>query len=418
METNEVAPTPGKVELAALLLRRWLAETHTAVSAGALAVTVGPLRLRTEVTYWSPTGAHGFGPIQVVPDDAPVTPMALAAACSADARARALPDAPINAPNAGSPSDCLPSIPDVFGDHCGQEAGTAAGWLDAHVRGTVLPAVRRGDDHAAWTQMKRALAAIGSWGRRGVADETELLAVLADCASESCVMVRELTASTVPDLGYLNGSGLRYRTESGSVRTVRYEVPNPLRGKPSCRVPGVPVPRLTAGWSVRPVRLADSRDVTLVHRWMNSAHVAAGWKQDWSLARWHAELAAQLGGDHSLPCVVGLDGREIGYVELYRVIRDTLAGCYPHHPRDLGVHVAIGEPDAVGRGLGSSLLRAVSDGLFAADPHCRRVVAEPDVHNGASIGAFRSAGFVRDREVGLPGKNAALMIRTRPGTTS
>jgi RimJ/RimL family protein N-acetyltransferase len=185
--------------------------------------------------------------------------------------------------------------------------------------------------------------------------------------------------------------------------------------EPWCRVPGVPVPRLAGGWSLRPVR-PHAGDVALVHRWMNLPHVAAGWQQDWSLARWHAELAAQLAGDHSLPCMVSLDGRDVGYVEIYRVIRDRLARCYPHHPHDLGVHVAIGEPDAVGRGLGSSLLRAVSDGLLAADPHCLRVVAEPDVHNGASIGAFRNAGFVQEREIGLPGKTAALMIR--PGTTS
>lgn len=188
--------------------------------------------------------------------------------------------------------------------------------------------------------------------------------------------------------------------------------------KAVCDVPGVPVPRLAAGWSLRPVRLDDSTsaDVVLVHRWMNSAHVAAGWQQDWPLQRWRAELATQLGGAHSLPCVVSLDGRPIGYVELYRVIRDALADCYPAHPHDLGVHVAIGEPDAVGRGLGSSLLRAVADGLLAADPRCLRVVAEPDVHNGASIAAFRKAGFVREREIVLPVKNAALMVRT--GTSS
>lgn len=188
-----------------------------------------------------------------------------------------------------------------------------------------------------------------------------------------------------------------------------------IDGESLCPVPGVPIPRLAADWSLRPVRLGTG-DVALVHRWMNLPHVAAGWKQAWPLARWQAELAAQLGGDHSLPCVVGLDGRDVGYVELYRVIRDPLADCYPCHPHDLGVHVAIGEPDVLGRGLGSSLLRAVADGLLAADPRCVRVVAEPDVHNGASIGAFRNAGFVADREIALPGKTAALMIR--PGPTS
>lgn len=49
----------------AVLLRRWLAETHTPVAEGPLKVTIGPLRFSAEVTYRSPTGAHGFGPIRV-----------------------------------------------------------------------------------------------------------------------------------------------------------------------------------------------------------------------------------------------------------------------------------------------------------------------------------------------------------------
>lgn len=410
-------------EPSALLLRRWLSETHTPVAMGRLEVGVADVRLRTDVRYWSPTGAHGFGAIQVVHNDGSVTaaePEVLADVFSAEARARAPRDELINAPDAGAPADCLREIPDIF---CGRQdrpgdAAKARQWLNTYVHSTVLTFARPGRGALVWAAVRRALAAIGSWGRRGVAEEAELLARLVDCLAEHGVTVPELAENTVGDLAYLNGSRVRYRSDSGGVcpRPVGYEVPNPLRDKAACDVPGVPLPRLAAGWSLRPVRLEDSADLVLVHRWMNSPHVAAGWKQDWPLPRWRAELAAQLGGDHSLPCVVGLDGRPVGYVELYRVVRDTLADCYPRHPRDLGVHVAIGEPDAVGRGLGSSLLSAVADGLFAAEPRCLRVVAEPDVHNGASIGAFRKAGFVQEREIGLPAKNAALMVRT--GTTS
>ena len=38
----------------AALLRRWLAETHTPVAEGPLRLSIGPLRLRTEVVYDSP----------------------------------------------------------------------------------------------------------------------------------------------------------------------------------------------------------------------------------------------------------------------------------------------------------------------------------------------------------------------------
>ncbi|MGW0890424.1 GNAT family N-acetyltransferase [Saccharopolyspora sp. NPDC002578] len=425
---------------AAVLLRRWLAETHTPVALGPLKATIGPLRFTTEVTYRSPTGAHGFGPIRVADSGAVADSALLAAACSADARGRAPADAPINSEGAGTLLDWLlhavrtDAIDPLAGnddvDVLGQGVSTqdeARRWLASHVESTVTPALRNLDGRADLDEVtarlltRRSLAVIGRFGLRGVADESVLLdalahdlAALAETYPDTERMVRHwLHSATLTDLAVLNGSGLRYLSEGKvAVAPVRYETPNPLREVPAEAVPGVPVPVLDEGWSLRPVVL-DSEDPALVHRWMNEDHVAVNWNQAWSLQRWQDELGAQLGGEHSVPCIVSRDGRAVAYVELYRVVRDKLAACYPLHPRDLGVHIAIGEKDAVGRGLGSSLLTSVARGLLAADPECVRVVAEPNVHNGASVAAFGKAGFERSREVGLPGKNSALMVHAR-----
>ncbi|MCI2416157.1 acetyltransferase [Saccharopolyspora sp. K220] len=436
---------------ASVLLRRWLAETHTPVTEGPLRLTIGSLRLGVDVVYDSPTGAHGFGPIHVL--DATGGPVAvaepalLAAACSAEARARALPDAPINSAAAGSLVDWLiDALPRREIDPLAlpvdlvavarsiSDASEARRWLAAHVESRLLPAVLGWgcDDAASATAdllVRGPLAVIGLLGRRGVVHETDLLAGLverlgavAEAHPDVQWLVQHwLTSPTLTDLAALNGAGLRYRAVTGEtgVRAVPFEVRNPLRSDVP-DVPGVPIPDLRAGWSLRPVRVAGGDggpDVALVHRWMNNGHVAVHWEQAWSVARWRDELAGQLTGRHSLPCIVGFEGRDVGYVELYRVQRDKLAHCYAHHPHDLGVHVAIGEPDAVGCGVGSALLRAVAQGLLAADSDCQRVVAEPDVHNGASIGAFGKAGFAQVAEVGLPNKNSALMVfeRAVPG---
>lgn len=431
---------------ASVLLRRWLAETHTPVSEGPLRLTVGPLRLGTDVLYRSPTGAHGFGAIHVLDeagDPAAIAdPALLAAACSADARARALPDAPINAAEAGSLVDWvlhalprhrldpLPLTDDLVAvARSVSDAAEAQRWLVAHVEGRLLPAALgwEGDRAAATTELltRGPLAVIGLLGRRGVVHEEDLLAELrkrlrgvAEAHPTAGWLVEHwLTSPTLTDLAALNGSDLRYRDGSGQVevRPVPFEVPNPL-WEGAAEAPGVPLPELGDGWSLRPVRVVGDDggpDVALVHRWMNTEHVAVNWNQAWPREQWRAELAGQLGGQHSLPCVVGRDGRDLGYLELYRVQRDKLARCYPHDPHDLGVHIALGEPDAVGRGLGSALLRAVARGLLEADPACLRVVAEPNVHNGASVGAFGKAGFRRSGEVGLPNKNSALMVFAR-----
>lgn len=446
--TVEVDLAEQAHQRSSVLLRRWLAETHTPVSPGPLRLAVGPLRLRTEVTYRSITGAHGFGPIHVVDsDDEPVAvadPGVLAAACSADARARAAAEAPINSAGSGALLDWwMRSLAAGEIDPLGWEVDIRAmaqavsgpeeaeRWLVSHVEGSLLPSLNAleasREQATADLLTRRGLAAIGVLGRRGVVDETNALKVLArrlralpeTHPHTGSLVDHWLSSSTLTDLAVLNGSNLRYRSISGEVRPqpLPYEFPNPLRGAVGADVPGVPLPQLDEGWSLRPVRITDSdgggSDVAAVHRWMNEPHVAVNWNQDWSLERWRAELATQLDGDHSVPCIVSAGGRQVGYVELYRVARDKLAGCYPYDAHDLGVHIAIGERESIGRGMGSSLLRAVARGLLAADPECRRVVAEPNVHNGASIGAFGKAGFVREREVGLPGKNSALMVFSR-----
>lgn len=173
-----------------------------------------------------------------------------------------------------------------------------------------------------------------------------------------------------------------------------------------------PLPLLDVPWSISVVRpLGD--DLARVHVWMSAPHVAAEWNQAWSVERWRAELVDQLAGAHSRPCFVALDGEPLAYVEIYRVMRDRLAPHYPVRPHDLGLHAAIGDPARCGRGLGTALLRAVADGLLAAEPACTRVVAEPDETNAASVVAFGRAGFRAAGRVRFPHKTAALLVRPR-----
>ena len=174
-----------------------------------------------------------------------------------------------------------------------------------------------------------------------------------------------------------------------------------------------PEPRAPVPWALRVVRPATA-DAHLLAHWMNTAHVARFWDQAWPRERWDAALAAQLDGTFSRPYLVLQDGVPLAYLEIYRAARDLVARHYDAHPADLGVHVAIGEPGAVNRGFGRALLRAVAGGLLAADPACRRVVAEPDVRNEMAVRAFVAAGYELRRECDFGYKRAALVEHARP----
>lgn len=186
---------------------------------------------------------------------------------------------------------------------------------------------------------------------------------------------------------------------------------------PAARIVGPPPDLVLASpWSVAPVT-PDGPAVARVAVWMAAPHVAQFWRQDWPTAVWADEVRRQRAGAHSRPWLVSLDGEPVAYVEVYRVARDVIALYHPVAPHDLGVHLAIGDPARVGRGLGRRLLAGVADTLLAADPACGRVLGDPEATHTVARRAFAAAGFVPVREVDLPHKRAALMARDRRPTT-
>lgn len=154
-------------------------------------------------------------------------------------------------------------------------------------------------------------------------------------------------------------------------------------------------------------------DLEAVHGWMNDPEVARFWEMAQPAERIGAYLREQVASSHSTPYIGCFDGVPMSYWELYRADLDPLAEHYTARHRDEGVHLLLGPSEVRGRGLGARLLRAVSDWQLAAQPYAERVVAEPDIRNVRSLRAFERAGFRKARELDLPDKRAALMIRER-----
>ncbi|MFE6714385.1 GNAT family N-acetyltransferase [Streptomyces sp. NPDC057695] len=173
-----------------------------------------------------------------------------------------------------------------------------------------------------------------------------------------------------------------------------------------------PAPTSAGVFQLVPVRL--ERDLPLITRWMNDPAVAAFWELAGPESATAEHISAQLEGDgRSVPCLGVLDHTPMSYFEIYRADLDPLARHYPARPHDTGIHLLVGGVTDRGRGVGSTLLRAVADLVLDHRPRCTRVVAEPDMRNTPSVSAFLTGGFRFAAEVDLPDKQAALMMRDR-----
>jgi aminoglycoside 6'-N-acetyltransferase len=143
------------------------------------------------------------------------------------------------------------------------------------------------------------------------------------------------------------------------------------------------------------------QDLALLEAWLAAPHVSR-WFGD--SAEWLAEIRANLDGPLDAPWVhywrVDLADEPAGFAQCYRTDRAP-PGAWSGEPAGtLGLDFLLGRAGDLGQGLGSRLVRALVAHVEARHG-ARRLIADPEPGNGASIGALAAAGFRLDARSGL-----------------
>jgi aminoglycoside 6'-N-acetyltransferase len=161
----------------------------------------------------------------------------------------------------------------------------------------------------------------------------------------------------------------------------------------------------------------DLADLPLVERWLAEPHMARWYLAGSTVEQEIQELRQCVSGSqptHAL--VVVEDARPIGWCQWYR------CDDYPDHaagvgaePGDIGIDYAIGEPDRVGRGVGTALVVALVERVTAALPSAG-FVADPEASNTASRRVLEKAGFHLVREGPVPSEptDSPVAVYRRP----
>ncbi|OIK24609.1 GNAT family N-acetyltransferase [Streptomyces malaysiense] len=153
-------------------------------------------------------------------------------------------------------------------------------------------------------------------------------------------------------------------------------------------------------------------DAELLHSWITHPKAAFWMMQDAGpkdIERAYTEMAA----DEHQQALLGLrDGAPAFLMERYDPAHRELVGLYEPRPGDAGMHFLTPATDTPEHGFTRAVITAVMARLFE-DPAVERVVVEPDVRNKAVHALNAAVGFVAEREIRKPEKEALLSFCTR-----
>ena len=122
--------------------------------------------------------------------------------------------------------------------------------------------------------------------------------------------------------------------------------------------------------------------------WLAEPHVTEWWDDP------EVELAAIREHIDSVsvePLMIEVDRHPIGYMQTYD---PHLEDGHPYQDQPfgtLGIDISIGDPDLIGIGHGSAIVRQFVGELFAEG--APRVIIDPDPTNRRAIRAYEKAGF-------------------------
>ena len=160
-------------------------------------------------------------------------------------------------------------------------------------------------------------------------------------------------------------------------------------------------------------RRMTADDLPLVETWLHEPHVGPWWK-----ASDFDDVARAIRGDDPVETwLLVLDGRDVGYFQLYDIGYDAeyRAACATVgvEPGTAGMDYLLGDAALLGRGIGTAAIgRFVADVVFGPGDW-PAVTAGPDARNAASIRVLEKNDFVFVGDIETSDGPEHLMRRTR-----
>ncbi|MCL6248647.1 acetyltransferase [Acinetobacter sp. ANC 4945] len=148
-------------------------------------------------------------------------------------------------------------------------------------------------------------------------------------------------------------------------------------------------------------------DMALVHKWMHEPHVIPQWQLNKSETELKVYYEKMLADDHHRILIVGVNGEDVGYTEIYEGKRDRLGLYYDGDELDLGWHLLFGEKSVFGKGYLRPVMRLLSFYIFE-NAASAKIVGEPDHSVKPYAVVVEDMCYEAQRLIPMPEKTAML----------
>ena len=136
------------------------------------------------------------------------------------------------------------------------------------------------------------------------------------------------------------------------------------------------------------LRPATLPDVPTLRRWDDEPHVIASDPND----DWHWETALAQTPDWRESFIAEVDARPIGFLEIIDPSREDTRYWGDIAPGHRAIDIWIGEPDALGQGYGTQMMRLAITRCFA-DPSVHTILLDPLRENTRARRFYERLGF-------------------------
>ena len=170
-------------------------------------------------------------------------------------------------------------------------------------------------------------------------------------------------------------------------------------------------------FSFKPLK---ENDFLLLADWFKQPHVAQWWE-----AESKQTLLKKIQSDWLQAFIVELNNQPIGYIQCYYACKEDSG--WPDQPAGTwGIDQFIGEPDCIGKGYGTQMIKEFVEMMFNGsrvkprmtknvfeNTKITRIITDPKPNNARAIRCYEKVGFKKIELTQTPDGTVELMVLTK-----